>query len=302
MLLLLAALVQLSSAEAPTAAPLDCGPTSASGYRSGLCNGCACCPLRWSCLEQHSRGYNCAERTSVPVRTLHMALPNTWIVGETVSEVVDVPQWVTVPACHSVLPPGLNLRLEAGQLALVGTVQFDPARPAGYVFDLEVARTISNSSTFITQRVLGSSSVHVRNVQPTNPPHAVAAEGARASSDAAANAARTAGQAGFGAFESYYQHHALSHNACISAMYGATSKLASVVSAHPSIASGMYWNWLGAMYMSMHKLLEDVLVDGCEHHFEQALLYEPSDESLQTNLAGAYLPMSLSLDRSLVAS
>ena len=40
--------------------------------------------------------------------------------------------------------------------------------------------------------------------------------------------------------------------------------------------------------MSMHKLLENVLV-AAEHHFEQALLYNPSDDHLQTNLAGRFI-------------
>ena len=40
--------------------------------------------------------------------------------------------------------------------------------------------------------------------------------------------------------------------------------------------------------MNLHKLLEDVLVDGCEHHFEQGLLYGPDDEILRSNLDGCF--------------
>ena len=44
----------------------------------------------------------------------------------------------------------------------------------------------------------------------------------------------------------------------------------------------------GGLYMNLHKLLEDVLVSGCEHHFEQGLLYSPDDEILRSNLDGCF--------------
>ena len=343
-LLLLAGLSPTSKPVAPptAASPLRCDQpehNSSTGYRSGMCQGCRCCPLRWSCLEQHSRGYNCAERNSVQTQVVRLELPQTWVVGEVISTLsVDVgPYWATPPACHSTLPPGLQLRLAAGQLAIFGTLGFDPNQQAGYDFDFEAAATIKNGSEFLTLRVLGISKVFIRNAPlsgdaakkqelegmklRTLQKHAEAlgveeqklddaedkaqiialilelnfskaaeepsaAEEAHAFSDTAAQAAMAAAEAGFAAFKSYNQHQMLSLENCISTMYDRVGKLAAIVTDRPSTISGVYWNWLGAMYMSMHKLLEDVLVDGCEYHLEQALLFKPSDEQVQTNLAG----------------
>eukprot|EP01044_Picomonas_judraskeda_P023093 COSAG03_NODE_5953_length_1142_cov_1.684564_2_plen_202_part_00 len=110
------------------------------GYRDGRCGGCECCPLRWSCLEMHSRGYRCAERSSVPVQQLMLPLAPSgrWTVGDAVEASLSDLRWTSLPNCHSHLPPGVHLELNASSdgtssaLLLRGILGYDPTRPREY--------------------------------------------------------------------------------------------------------------------------------------------------------------------------
>ena len=68
--------------------------------------------MRWSCLEMHSRGYSCPERTGVPVDDLLLPLaPSMWTVGDVIEASLSGLRWRSLPQCHSTLPPGLRLEL-----------------------------------------------------------------------------------------------------------------------------------------------------------------------------------------------
>ena len=143
----------------------------------------------------------------------------------------------------------------------------------------------SYSEQYTLQRVTGK--LTVRNVRRAGDSKSEAALEAQVAALAASDAeARGAGLAGFRAFEQYYNERTLSHRDSVARMYAAEQELCAVLDESPAIASGLYWNWAGGLYMNLHKLLEDVLVDGCEHHFEQGLLYKPEDENLRANLDG----------------
>ena len=263
------------------------------GYRDGRCGGCECCPLRWSCLEMHSRGYRCAERTSVPVqnRMLSLAPSGRWTVGDAVEASLSDLPWTSLPKCHSYLPPGVHLELNASSdgtssvLSLRGTLGYDPTRPGEYSWDLEIDGVVGDGSSeqYTVQRVRGT--VTVSNVAHERGKALEAEVNALASNDAKA---RAAGLAGFRAFEQYYNERSLSHERSVRHMYSSEQELASVLDDTPAVSGGIYWNWAGGLYMNLHKLLEDVLVDGCEHHFEQGLLYGPDDEVLRSNLDGCF--------------
>ena len=264
------------------------------GYRDGRCGGCECCPLRWSCLEMHSRGYSCAGRTGVPVEELQLGMGLSSVaVGETVTASVPGVRWNAVPECHSVLPPGLSLHLNSSDsdatpsaLELRGVLGYDPARDATYTLDFEAVSVVGDSAEkYSLQRVTGK--LTVRNVRRAGDSKSEAALEAQVAALTASDAkARGAGLAGFRAFEQYYTERTLSHRDSVRRMYAAEQELCAVLDESPAVASGLYWNWAGGLYMNLHKLLEDVLVDGCEHHFEQGLLYKPEDENLRANLDG----------------
>ena len=69
-------------------------------------------------------------------------------------------------------------------------------------------------------------------------------------------------------------------------MYAAEEGLVNALDEQPALTAGLFWGWAGGLYMNLHKLLEDVLVSGCEYHFEVALLFSPSDSNLKSNLDG----------------
>lgn len=265
------------------------------GYRDGRCDGCECCPLRWTCLEMHSCGYNCAERTGIPVEELTLDLSSpSWTVGQVVAASTTGIRWSAIPECHSVLPPGLSLHLNTtgdttatSALSVGGVLEYDPARPAVYTFHFEALAPLgdSYSEQYSLQRVVGKVIVHNARLASDNESEAVLERRIIALTAGDAKA-RGAGLAGFRAFEEYYHEHRLSHEDSVRRMYTAEHELTSVLDDFPAASSGLYWNWAGGLYMNLHKLLEDVLVDGCEHHFEQALLYNPEDENLEANLNG----------------
>ena len=265
------------------------------GYRDGRCGGCECCPMRWSCLEMHSRGYSCPERIGVPVEDLAMSLtPATWTVGDVIEASVSGLRWRSLPRCHSVLPPGLQLELnttddstsEPALLFLRGVLGYDPSRPDTYSWDLEIDGVVGNSNTeqYDVQRVRGTV-VTIINAVHKRVQWIQAQEDLLVSNDAKA---RAAGVAGFRAFEQYYNEHTLSHEHAVRRMYSSEQELVSVLDETPAVSAGIFWNWAGGLYMNLHKLLEDVLVSGCEHHFEQGLLYSPDDEILRSNLDGCF--------------
>ena len=263
------------------------------GYRDGRCGGCECCPLRWSCLEMHSRGYRCAERSSVPVQQLMLPLAPSgrWTVGDAVEASLSDLRWTSLPNCHSHLPPGVHLELNASSdgtssaLLLRGILGYDPTRPREYSWDLEIDGVVGDRSSeqYTVQRVRGT--VTVSNVARERGEALVAEVKVLTNNDAKA---RAAGLAGFRAFEQYYNERSLSHERSVRLMYSSQQELASVLDHTPAVSGGNYWNWAGGLYMNLHKLLEDVLVDGCEHHFEQGLLYGPDDEILRSNLDGCF--------------
>ena len=75
----------------------------------------------------------CLTFIAVDVEDLELSQGSpTWTVGTTITASVSGVRWAAVPACHSVLPPGLSLKLNATELSLSGDLGYDPTRPSMY--------------------------------------------------------------------------------------------------------------------------------------------------------------------------
>lgn len=120
----------------------------------------------------HSRGYNCANRTGIPVSELALDLGSTsWSVGEEIVASAAGIRWANgVPECHSALPPGLTLHISASGdnaaatsvLSVGGVLGYDVARPAVYTLHFEAAAPAGDiySEQYTLQRVIGKVTIH----------------------------------------------------------------------------------------------------------------------------------------------
>lgn len=269
MLLVLLAAVALQAEAVPDASVGCAAPPAARpgfGYRDGLCSGCECCPLRWSCLEMHSQGYNCAERTGVDVEELELTQRSpTWTVGATIAASVSGVRWAAIPACHSVLPPGLSLALNGPELSLSGELGYDPTRPSMYSFEFEATSVVgdSYSEVFALQRV--KLTAQVLNTKPTDLP-----AGAARAIAATEVEARSAGISGFDAFDHYYNQRTLSHPDSVARMYVAEQGLTKALNEEPALSAGLFWGWAGDRCIK----IDDFLCSNrCVLYYNRRILY-----------------------------
>lgn len=262
------------------------------GYRSGLCEDCDCCPECWSCAELLH--YDCARQNGLEVVVINMH--KSVQTGQYISWslVAEVPPEVTAESpseldtgwlqCVSLpaLPPGLYL---SGSGVLRGKVEHDASQPVQYHRDVFVFNTRGWQRTRRVVRLELSLSIH-NTVDMTHDSQAYdTIEGSGSSSDAARQAEEQGRQA-FRLYEQYAQGR-LGYRETIEGMKTHLASLHNVLSHHPLVADGLYWAWLGAAHMSIHKLTENVLPE-CERFLEQALLFpsQATERLARQNLDG----------------
>ncbi|MEM9193024.1 MAG: hypothetical protein AAGF12_27870, partial [Myxococcota bacterium] len=271
-----------------TGAQLGCagGTTEpgSSGYRSGRCHCCDCCPRSWSSAELYSEHYRCVARNGLRVtrRTIDLG---TVRVGDSMHHPAgeDLPSREGFMQCPTLvrLPPGVRFSDDG---ALAGEVRFDPHRDAAYRVEFVAVSTADWDDAAVGIVRLEITFV----VEGNEPPNGFDVDAFLAEQERArAAASRTLRDIVY-AWEEWEQGE-LDNRATCDRMLAGLGRLRELLELHPRLDGGRWWAQLGGFHMNVHKLLENTLFE-CELYLGHALTFGDAEvrHLAEQNLEGCY--------------